>query len=261
MAFIFNTTAININQKKKCDCISYLNDFECNLNQQCMWINSACQTKTCSQFYYPFQCKSSQGCFYNPKDNTCGVYAECSQLTATSQQDCESQSYYCGLYNTTSKVCQSLPLNACPQYTVQQECLYSGQGQLCLWSDNQCQDFNCSLINTQSQCQTYNLYCTWMINTQQCVTATCDNKAPSECTLFLSKNGNNTDIQPCYVDYSATPAKCRDASLSDLSAYTCSLNTLNYALWNNGNLHSGSCELCYAPLIQIIILAILIMIQ
>ncbi|CAD8132094.1 unnamed protein product [Paramecium pentaurelia] len=261
LTFLIYTTAIVVNQKNQCLCTDYKNQYECALNQQCIWNTTNCIKKSCGDFYYPLQCKNKKECFYYAQNSSCLDLTNCSSLNSTSTSQCESQSSYCGMYNSTAKECYSLTTNPCSQYTTQSECLYSGQGQLCLWENTQCQDFNCTLLDSQTQCQTYNLYCTWILNNQTCVSATCDNKPTSECTLFLSRNNNSTYIQPCYVDYSEKPAKCRDASLSDLSPFTCSLNTLNFATWNNVELDSGSCELCYAPLIQIISLAILIMIQ
>ncbi|CAD8076582.1 unnamed protein product [Paramecium sonneborni] len=228
-----------------------------------MWNNTSCQNRNCSNIHYKSQCLEDYGCFYNSISRNCQYLTDCNQLNATSTLECASQSKFCGLFNTSSKQCYHLTIASCTSYTVQQECLYFAQGQLCKWNNQQCQDFNCNSVENQSQCDLYALYCTWDIKNQICIQATCDNKHTSECTFIFSKdiNQNQSIIQPCYIDQSDRPAQCKNASLSDLSPLTCSLNTFSYAKWNDESLESGSCQFCQANLINIIGLALLIMIQ
>ncbi|CAD8054341.1 unnamed protein product [Paramecium sonneborni] len=262
-SILLYTTAINLVQDKKCTCNQIVNQQACQLNQNCLWNNTSCQNKSCSEIYYKSQCINNLGCFFNNSANSCQKLTNCNQINTTSTSDCASQSKYCGLYNTTSKECYSLTITACSSYTVQQECLYSNQDQLCYWTNSQCQDFNCQFLGNQSQCNLYSIYCTWDFNNTQCIAATCDNKPTSECTFVLQKQSsqNQTTLQPCFIDQSKKPALCRDATVSDLSPFECTLNTFNYATWNDESLETGSCQYCYAYLINILSLALLIMIQ
>ncbi|CAD8136291.1 unnamed protein product [Paramecium octaurelia] len=256
IAFLFITNALIT---KHCQCNQIRNQFSCMLHQKCQWKSNSCQNASCKEFHHVSVCSQNKECFYNPLDDRCQELTDCSMLTATSNEECSYQSKYCGIYNPALKQCQILNFKPCNMHTTQWECLNVAQP--CYWINQQCQEFDCALLKSQKECNGYHHYlCNWSIENQQCIHASCHQQPIFDCTFIVKKFNIGYLIQPCLVDYSEGQAKCREATLSELSPITCSLNTDNAAAWSDMRLDRGSCQECDVCIIKILVLTLLMMI-
>ncbi|CAK72732.1 unnamed protein product (macronuclear) [Paramecium tetraurelia] len=226
----------------------------------CKWKSNSCQFKRCEEIISVQECYRLKYCFYNSIDQKCQELTDCSMLTAASQTECTDQSMYCGIYNSELKQCQALSIKNCNMYTTQQECQYRSQYQECSWKNQQCQEFDCTVLKSQKECLQYYYICIWVIENQQCIPASCYQKPITDCSFVIGVQNYQFFFQPCLVDYSEGQGKCRDANLSELSPLTCSLNTGNAATWSDKRLDSGSCQECDVYIIKILVITLLMMI-
>ncbi|CAD8138626.1 unnamed protein product [Paramecium pentaurelia] len=245
-----------------CTCNQIKNQYSCMLNIECQWKFNNCETKSCTQLYYHSNCRLNQNCYYNYMNQSCEELIDCSLLNATSDNECREQSIYCGLYNPTSKQCYKLEYKECNLYTTQSECKYFNEGQYCLWINEQCQNFDCTLIKSQQKCHGFFESCYWEIDNQKCIQTKCDHKSISECSFIFQRQKTYNILQACQIDYSKVPATCKNASISELSPIACTLNSKFFATWSDESFDRGFCQLCNDDqIVNILVIALLIIIK
>ncbi|CAK72853.1 unnamed protein product (macronuclear) [Paramecium tetraurelia] len=204
--------------------------------QHCYWEYSKCQYRSCSQYTIQSKCESSYGqnnkavvkCYWCQDFSTkCSnnKYCNLSSMTSPkSHQDCNDENSQQTIEFYTNVICV-IKQSLCSEYSYQEACVSTLNGESCYWSANlcnnkceaattnpstnqqcydwdsgcmlqatsQCQLLNCSLLTLMSDCDIYSTKCFW--DGSNCKTiGACSEYS----TSILCSNNNNSEEIPCF---------------------------------------------------------------
>ncbi|CAD8102918.1 unnamed protein product [Paramecium sonneborni] len=217
------------------NCSHIINSTICNSStlvdeQNCIQISNLCKSKTCSDYTLQADCENSYGSYYSVVTkcfwctlNTikCSNFEYCSSsslVSPESHNDCYKANIFSTINFTASSKC-TIKKQFCSQYTYEDACISTINGQSCYWSSNLCVDIcsaTTSPLSTHLECFNWHSEC--MSNgASQCQDLNCASLSTNiQCNIFTAKcfwNGSNCQTVGACTNYS-TSSLCLDTKNS-----------------------------------------------
>ncbi|CAD8126122.1 unnamed protein product [Paramecium sonneborni] len=239
----------------QCSCSQLITKYDCYNGQGCIWneYNGTCQPQPCVSLN-SYDCAHDKNCMWSYTKNQCDTFQFCNQLQANGSSSCFDLSINCP-YQSTSGVCGGIDkLEPCSAQTNSSDC-YSKISQTRCFFDNKaskCIPVECSQMPNMYNC-TYFDYCHWNQNNGTCAQLNCNNTQHASSCQYVYIYSTN-QFQTCV--WNVTSETCNPAdNANQLIQNNCTINTVGSYRWNP---NTNTCQSCYAKIITIILLQLIL---